>query len=140
MYIEQIDIENGGIYPEILQVIARNPENIATAIKDSISEVSAYLMARYDIDTELAKTGSSRNNLVLKMIRDIAVYNCFLQSNQVNMPEIRINNYKSTIAMLKEVQAERASIPGLTRLSDIDGTSGSSYLRFGGNTKRNNNY
>lgn len=140
MYIEQIDIENGGLYPEILQTIARKPENIATAIKEAIEEVSSYLRARYDIDPELQKTGSSRNTLVLKMVRDIAVYNCFLGSNPVNMPEIRILNYNNTIKFLINIQAEKANIPGLARLSDAAGTSGSNSLIFGGYKRRKNSY
>jgi len=140
MYIEQTDIEAGGLYPEILQVIARNPETITNAIKEAISEVSAYLRVRYDIDTELAKSGDQRNTLVLKMVRDIAVYNCFVGSNPVNMPEIRVLNYKSTISFLKDIQAEKANIPDLTRLSDAAGKTGSNSLIYGGLERRKNSY
>ena len=54
------------------------------------------------------------------------------------MPENRVTSYNNAIKFLKEVQAERASIDGLTRLTGTTGTS--SYVSFGGNRKRNNQY
>lgn len=139
MYLEQVDIEQG-IYPEILQVLTRNPENIATAINDAVIEVTAYLSGRYDMDTELAKTGSARNTLVVKLIREIAIYNCYTISNPMNMPEIRISIYKSTISFLKDIQSEKADVPGLILLADENGLSGSNIILSGGNTRRNNRY
>jgi hypothetical protein len=44
----------------------------------------------------------------------------------------------NAIKYLKEGQAERASIHGPTRLTGT--TGGSSYVSFGGNKKRNNQY
>ena len=138
MYLVQTDIEKG-IYPEILNVLSRNPENIANAIAEAMSEVAAYLNARYNITAEYAATGTSRNTMIVKLVRDIALYNCYNISNPVNMPESRVQKYKDTISFLKDVQSEKASIEGLTRLDSSTGT-GSSYIRFGGNKKRNNNY
>lgn len=139
MYFEQTDLEKG-VYPEVLNVISRNTENINTAITEAMSKVSSYLGARYNMRNEFSKTGGARNTLVLQMVRDIALYNCYCISNPVNMSETREQKYKDTISFLKDVQAERAQIDGLTRLSDASGTSGSNYLVFGGNVKRNNNY
>ena len=138
MYLEQTDIEKG-IYPEVLNVLSRNPENISNAIKEAMSEVSAYLSARYDITGEYAKSGTQRNTLIMKLVRDIALYNCYNISNPVNMPASRENRYKGVIAFLKDVQAERAGIDGMERLDSSTGT-GSNYLKFGGNAKRKNSY
>jgi phage gp36-like protein len=138
MYIEQADIEKG-IYPEVLTVISRNPGNITTAIEEAMAEVRSYLTARYDMDAEYARTGSSRHVLVVKLVRDIALYNCYNISNPVNMPESRVQKYKDCIVSLKDIQSERASIDGLTRLDGTPST-GSNYLKFGGNTKRKTSY
>ncbi|HPH85567.1 MAG TPA: DUF1320 family protein [Ferruginibacter sp.] len=140
MYLDQTDLEKG-LYPEILNVLTRsNPDNISNAISEAIAEVNSYLGVRYNMQAEWNKSGSSRNVLVVKMVRDIALYNCYNISNPVNMPESRAQKYKDTISFLKDVQAERAQLDGLTRLSDASNTSGSNYLTFGGNTKRNNSY
>lgn len=138
MYLNKTDIEKG-IYPEILQVISRVAENITQAIEEAIAEVGAYLRARYDINTEFAKSGSQRNTLIIKLVREITIYNCYMISNPNNMPESRLQRYKDTIAFLKDVQSEKANIEGLARLTDAD-TGYSTYIKFGGNTKRNNHY
>jgi len=136
MYLTNDDIQTG-IYGEVLAVISRKPENITQAIKEAISEVRGYLTARYDMDTELAKMGNERNDLVYKFTRDIAIYNCFKISNPVNMPEIRVQTYKDTIRSLEGIQKERVNIDGLIRLS---ATTGSNYIKFGSNRKKHNQY
>jgi hypothetical protein len=138
MYLEQTDLEKG-IYPEILNVLSRNPESIANAIMEAMAEVASYLQAKFDIASEYLLTGDQRNTLVKKMVRDVALYNCYNISNPVNMPESRTDRYKGVIAFLKDVQAERAGIDGLSRL-EAESTSGSNYLKYGGNTKRKNSY
>lgn len=137
MYIEKTDIEKG-MYPEVLAIISRADINIETAIAEAIEEVDSYLSVRYDTASEFAKTGSARNNLVVKMVRSITLYNIYNISNPVNMPESRSNDYKATISQLKDIQAERAQIKGLARLTDTDGSS--NYLKFGGNAPRKNHY
>ncbi len=138
MYLNKTDIEGAGMYPEILETISREDEHITTAIEEAMSEVAAYLQARYDIDLEFQKTGTNRHNLIVKIVRDIAIYNIYNISSPVNMPEIRVQLYKDRIAFLKDVMAEKAVIKGLSRLTDPKG--GSSYIRFGGNKPRTNHY
>ncbi len=137
MYLNLEDLKKG-MYGEILNVITRNADNANQAISDAMAEAESYLCARYDMKTEFSKTGDQRSAMVVKIVRDIALYNCYNISNPVNMPESRRNTYKDSIAYLKEVQAERASIEGLVRLAGTSGTS--SYVVFGGNKKRKNQY
>ena len=137
MYLSKTDIQKG-IQPEILTVISRTDTNIDNAIGEAVAEVGSYLRSRYDIDLEFAKAGTARNTLVVKLVRDIAIYNLYGSSNPVNMPEAQVLKYKDAISFLGKVQSEKASIDGLTR--NEDETSGSSYLTYGSNIKRNNHY
>ncbi len=137
MYIDVEDLTKG-IHAEVLSVISRSYENTRQAILEAQAEVESYLTARYDIRKEWNKSGDQRCTMVIKIVRDIAIYNCYNVSNPVNMPESRRNAYKDAVAYLKEVQAERASIDGLERLTGTTGIS--SYVSFGGNSKRNNQY
>lgn len=137
MYLDVNDLKKG-IHAEVLNVITRSNDNAAQAIAEAQAEVESYLAARYDIRSEWSRTGDQRCTMVVKLVRDIALYNCYNISNPVNMPESRRNSYKDAINYLKEVQAERASIDGLVRLTGTTGTS--SYVSFGGNSKRNNQY
>ena len=137
MYLQPEDLERG-VRGEILSVVTRNADNVRQAIAEAQAEVESYLTARYDIRAEFAKTGDSRLPMVVKLVRDIALYNCFNIANPVSMPENRVTAYNNAVKFLKEVQAERASIHGLTRLTGTTGTS--SYVSFGGNRKRKNQF
>ena len=136
MYLTTTDLEMG-IQEEILTVITRNRQKAEQAIADAIAEVRSYLCARYDMDLELAKTGGDRSPMVVKVVRDIALYNCYGISNPVNMPESRREAYRDAVAYLKSVQAEHATIEGLVRLN---AATGSSYVSYGGNPKKNFQY
>ena len=137
MYLQPEDLERG-VRGEILSVVTRSADNVRQAIAEAQAEVESYLTARYDIRAEFAKTGDSRLPMVVKLVRDIALYNCFNIANPVSMPENRVTAYNNAVKFLKEVQAERASIDGLTRLTGTTGTS--SYVSFGGNRKRKNQF
>lgn len=137
MYLQPEDLERG-VRGEILSVVTRNADNVRQAIAEAQAEVESYLTARYDIRAEFAKTGDDRLPMVVKLVRDIALYNCFNIANPVSMPENRVTAYNNAVKFLKEVQSERASIDGLTRLTGTTGTS--SYVSFGGNRKRKNQF
>jgi phage gp36-like protein len=136
MYFDYSDLTKG-IAAETLQVVSRSQENAENAIKEAIQEVVSYLSSRYDVKVELSKTGNSRNDMVVKVIRDVALYNCFSIYNPSKIPEIRRQKYEDSISFLKQVQAEKATL-NLTRLQGI--TSPSSYVEFGSNPKRRNQF
>ncbi|GHV66966.1 hypothetical protein FACS1894199_11480 [Bacteroidia bacterium] len=139
MYLSIDDLKKG-MYQENLNVVSRGEENVLQAIVEAEAEVASYLSVRYDMATELAKPSESADRIpiVVKLVRDIALYNCCCVGGAVNIPEFRGQRYKESISYLKEVQAERAQIQGLQRLNATsDGGTSSSYASFGGsNTKR----
>ncbi len=136
MYLTKQDIEKGA-YPEVVAVLSRNDTNIENAINEATSEVRAYLTGRYDMDAEYSQVGDQRNAMVVKLVREIALWNIYSGSNPVNISETRVINYEKTIKLLQNIQNEKASIDGLAR-KDI--STGSNYIKFGGNTKRKNHY
>ncbi len=136
MYIDYNDLKTG-INEETLNVITRNRGNAEQAVKEAMAEVRTYLCVRYDIDAEYRKTGDSRDATVFRLVRDIALYRCYAISNPTSMPEIRRQNYEDAIKLLRDIQAERASLT-LTRLDA--GSQGSNYVKYGGNQKRKNKW
>ncbi|MDR0872181.1 MAG: DUF1320 domain-containing protein [Prevotellaceae bacterium] len=136
MYLSIEDITKG-MRAEVLAVITRSDDEVVQqAINEAMAEVTAYLSARYDIAAEFAKT-SNRATMVAKIVRDIAIYNCHCFSAPVNIPKNRETAYENAIKFLRDVQAEKASIPDLARLTTApDGTVSSNYLYFSGNPKR----
>lgn len=136
MYINYNDLKTG-INEETLSVITRNQNNAEQAIREAEAEVRTYLCVRYDIDEEYCKTGDSRDATVFRLVRDIALYRCYAISNPTSMPDIRRQNYEDAIKLMRDIQAERASL-ALTRLDG--GSQGSNYVKYGGNQKRKNKW
>lgn len=138
MYISKEDIEKA-IFKEHLKALSREDLNIENAIEEAVLEVKSYLTVRYNMDLELAKTGTARNKLVVKFVRSIAIWNIYNIASQSVIPESRKLEYENTIATLKLVQKEQATIDGLDRKTDPT-NGGSNYLKFGGNAPRTNHY
>ena len=137
MYITVEELTDG-IHAESLTAITRGDTGKASqAIEDAMAMVRSYLCVRYDIEAEYAKTGAARDGMTVKLVRDIAIYYCYEGSSPVNMPETRKDAYDNAVRFLERVQAEKASLPGLTRL---DGVRGSNYVKYGGNRKRRNKW
>jgi phage gp36-like protein len=137
MYISVEELTSG-IHSEALAAITRGDDLKAVqAIVDAMAMVRSYLCVRYDIEAEYAKTGAGRDSMTVKLVRDIAIYYCYEGSSPVNMPETRKDAYDNAVKFLERVQAEKASMNGLTRL---DGSKGSNYVKYGGNRKRRNKW
>jgi len=139
MYLTIDDLKSG-VFEESLDVITRNEDNANTAIKEAIDEVNSYLSIRYKMSVEFSKSGAQRNNMTVKLVRDIAIFNCFMIANPAMMSDSRMKKYDDTIKFLKSIQAGAAQIEGLEKLTADDTAGGSTYVRFGGNKKRNNSF
>ena len=119
MYLDKNDLTKG-IRSEVLDTLTRsNAEVWQQAVEEACAEVAGYLSARYDIALELEKQPSddSRKPLVVKLVRDIALFNIYNFSSPVNMPETKQRAYECAIALLRDVQKEKAAIAGLKRLN-----------------------
>jgi phage gp36-like protein len=140
MYLNINDLKKG-IRGEVLHTIIRDEENAMQAVAEATAEVLAYLSARYDIEKEFLKTPpqpdqtDDRITMVVKLTRDIALYNCFNIANPVSIPENRVKAFDDAVKFLRDCQAEKAAIPQLARIRTADdGSVSSSYIEFG-NTK-----
>lgn len=138
MYINYDDLKTG-IAEETLAVISRRQAYAEQAIREAESEVASYLSARYDIAAELTLSGGARNQKVFQLVRDIAIYKCYVISNPAGIPDVRRQLYEDALSFLKDVQSEKAALQGLARLNGGN-AGGSSYVRFGGNKKRRNQW
>lgn len=69
---------DASIHREILDALTRNDNAIIEICEDrAISEMRGYLSTRYDADAIFKTEGAARNELVLMMAVDIAVYHLF---------------------------------------------------------------
>ena len=137
-----------------MQQIINSNESIRTqANTRSIAEVRSHLIQKYDIDKELAKTGEDRDQQLLAVAVDIALYHLHSRIAPRNIPELRVYNYMGnpedrTIVMgdvkypvysalgWLQACAQGDITPALEKIIPLQGTR----IRFGGNTKNINQY
>ena len=66
------------VHRDILEAVTRQDDAVVEICADrAISEMRCYLSGRYDCDAVFSATGKERNQLVLMMLTDMAVYHLF---------------------------------------------------------------
>ncbi len=126
------------IHAEILDAATRSDSTIIELCQErAISEMKGYLAKRYDIEKVFAATGSDRNQLVLMMAIDIAIYHIFSVHNPRIISEVRVERYKRALEWLRRVRRGDEDINGLPELESGDRERTSQYL-LRSNPKRTN--
>ena len=129
-FITETDYD-ASIHREILDALLRHDsdtsdEAIVEICEDrAIEEMRGYLDKFYDTEAIFNATGSARNQLVLMMAVDIAVYHIFCQHNPYKMSEFRKERYNRAIEWLKAVAAGKITIANAPRLPDEEAAAAS---------------
>lgn len=116
-----IDIQDydASIHREILDALTRSDESIVEICEDrAIAEMRGYLSVRYDANALFAATGSERNQLILMMAIDIAVYHLFCIHNPQKLSQIRKDRYERAVEWLKQVAAFKITVDGAPKLPE----------------------
>jgi len=138
-FIELTDYD-ASIHREILDGLVRDDETLIEICEDrAIAEMRGYLSRRYDCDQLFSATGSDRNQLVLMMAIDIAVYHIFCIHNPQKLSQIRKDRYNRAMEWLKQVAGEEISIDGAPLLSEDERLARLTFI-IRSNPKRVNNY
>ena len=88
-FIELSDYD-ASIHREILDALTREDDAVVEICEDrAVAEMRCYLSRRYDCDKIFTATGDKRNQLVLMMAIDIAVYHIFCIHNPRNLSPLR---------------------------------------------------
>ena len=131
---------DASIHREILDALVRDDETIIEIIENrAVSEMRSLLNNRYDCDRLFSETGQRRNQLVLMIALDIAIYHIFCIHNPQKLSQMRKDRYDRAMAWLKEVNRGRASIDGAPLLPDGVLADNSQFLTVS-NRKRVNHY
>lgn len=129
---------DASIHREILDALTRNDNAIIEICEDrAISEMRGYLSARYDADAIFKTEGAARNELVLMMAVDIAVYHLFSIHNPQKMSQIRKDRYDRAMEWLKQVATFKITIDGAPKLPEEEQKKNSPWL-MSSNPKRTN--
>lgn len=127
---------DASIHSEILSRLTRDDDAIVEICEDrAIAQMRGYLSARYDVDAIFSAEGSARNQLILMMAIDIAVYHLHSIHNPQKMSQIRKDRYERAMEWLKQVAAFKITVDGAPLLPDEEKRQDSPWM-FSSNPKR----
>ena len=125
------------VYPQLLDAIKQEDETIVSfGIDSSLEEAEGYLKDKYDTETIFSKEGSERNNLLVMMCRDLAVFNIIGISNPGIDYEDKKTRAQSARSWLKAVQ-KGTTKPSLPLKPEEQQAT---IIASGSNAKRNQHY
>lgn len=131
---------DASIHQEILDAVIRSDQQIVEICEDrAIAEMRGYLSARYDCDRVFSAEGKERNQLVLMMALDIAIYHIFSIHNPRNMSQIRIDRYERALKWLNGVRSGDIAVDGLPE-AEQEAKDAASQFRMRSNPKRINHF
>ena len=129
---------SASIHTEILDAVTRSDKEIVDLCQErAISEMKGPLSKRYDVEKIFSAEGEDRNQLVVMMAIDIAIYHMFSIHNPRNISQVRVDRYKRAMAWLKEVRNGNEDVNGLPELEPQEREKTSRYL-LASNPKRTN--
>ncbi|KAA6313450.1 hypothetical protein EZS27_035780 [termite gut metagenome] len=138
-FIEQADYD-ASVHREILDALTREDETIVEICEDrAIAEMRGYLSRRYDCNRIFSATGTDRNQLILMMAIDIAVYHIFCIHNPQKFSQMRKDRYDRAKEWLQQVADEDISIEGAPLLPAEERQAKATFL-IKSNRKRVNHY
>lgn len=135
-----IDVKDydASLHREILDALVRDDETLVEICEDrAIAEMRGYLSKRYDCDAIFSTMGEKRNQLILMMVIDIAVYHIFCIHNPQKLSQVRKDRYERAVEWMKAVASEEVSIDGAPLLPEEDRAK-KAELMFKSNPKRIN--
>jgi phage gp36-like protein len=137
-----IDLKDydASIHKEILDALTRDDDTVIEICEDrAVAEMRCYLSKRYDCDKIFSAIGDKRNQLILMMAIDIAVYHIFCIHNPRNLSQVRKDRYERAVEWMKAVADEDISIDGAPLLPEEVRAEKSNFL-MKSNRKRVNHW
>ena len=133
-----IEDYDASVHRAILDALVRDDQSLVERCEDrAIAEMRCYLSKRYDCDAIFSASGEDRNQLILMMVIDIAVYHIFCIHNPQKLSQIRKDRYERAVEWMRAVADEEISIEGVPILPEDERASKAS-LMFKSNRKRVN--
>ncbi len=92
---------------EIDEITGSDDALINDALAAAEEEVKSYLRQRYNVVNEFAKTGTDRNDLLMRLVADVTLYELHSRINPRNIPAFRIEKRDDAIKYLGKVANPR---------------------------------
>lgn len=112
--------------------------NRQKAEKEAIEEISGYLRPKYDVGAIFSATGRDRNDYLVMITCDVALYHLFTSINAKMGIDIRKERYERAIKWLEGVQ-KGTIVPDLPIAVDEHGEPANP-LHFGSEKRHKNTW
>lgn len=134
-FIAKSDLKLSILLDELNEITRGDDTIVTAAINSAQGEMRTYLYDSYDVDTIFSQTGDNRNQMLVNLMSDIAVFLIVASCQAGQDLEDRKARYKRAITWLKEAQDTKT-------YSDLPrrGVTEQTHFLFGSNSKRNNYY
>ncbi|MFC5408017.1 phage protein Gp36 family protein [Larkinella bovis] len=134
MFLNKADLL-GDLYPEMRDLMTRYADTALNAhLVTAEAQLQTYLGSRYDIDPELTKTGVNRNDFLVSLGRDLAVYHLYTPLE--TMPAKRKDRYDQAIRMLEWLAAGKMKLIGVPLAPVPEDGPVTGQIGFGYNPRR----
>lgn len=134
-FLQKTDYK-GWISTDLLNQITGN-DDTALETPEEIAEqrIKDACAAKYSIDSEFAKTSTSRNRTLLRWMLCLSVYYIYHDIPDNDVPARVIKDYDDCIAELEQIATGKLSVE-LDRIVETDGTTTTNF-KWGADTARN---
>lgn len=119
-YILKADFVNLIRTADLDEILDETDSILDQAETEVISQVKNYIGEFYDIDTEIAKTTTDRNQFFLAQIKKAVLYNIYRRTGNNSIPEAVNQDYSDFMDWLEKVARKKISL-GLDLMVDADG-------------------
>lgn len=135
MFLTKTDLSSA-IYPEVRDMLTRYSDAlILVHCSNAVAEMESYLAQRYNIRPELEKTGDLRNQLLVQIARDIAIWNLYQHAETI--PNKVVKRYEEAKDYLRDLAKGDIILPGVGSAPKPPvGTPAGDQIGYGGKLPR----
>ncbi len=120
------------------QITSNDDSKLGKHENMAIQMVRDAASGKYDMDTELGKTGDSRNETLIRYVMSGAVYFLYNSVNDLQVPDRVLQNYEDVRDELKLISSGKMNVE-FDRLEDPDNDGDITNFKYGSEDRRENN-
>jgi hypothetical protein len=135
-FINKADLLSYILEHELTEITNGDDAPVLAAISAAITEARSYLFDTFDVDLIFAQTGTARNQLLVNLISNMAIYFCVISCQAGQYIDLREKQYNRAVSWFKSTGKTElyADLPRRTT-----GTQ-QQHIQAGSLPKRNNRF
>lgn len=142
LYVSQAELETVGL-SEIIDMVTDGDDSIVeTIILETMDVFRSYMGALYDMDMVYAETGEDRSKVVMKYMKDVAIYEIYIRKTK-EINEVAKLRYDEAMLWLDKVSKGQLDLELpfiLGEDEDGDGNPDGQFFFYSGNKSYKNDF